>query len=51
MYLLKKEQREELRKPLGKVVREIKKSEIEGMIISKRGRCGNEVAERARNKS
>jgi len=34
MYLLKKEQREELRKPLGKVVREIKKSEIEGMIIS-----------------
>ena len=34
MYLLREEQREELRKPLGKVVKEIKKEELHGMIIS-----------------
>ncbi len=34
MYLLKEEQREELRKPLGKVVKEIRKDELEGIIIS-----------------
>jgi len=34
MYVLREEQREELRKPLGKVVKELKKEEIEGMIVT-----------------
>jgi len=34
MYLLKDEQKDELRKPLGKVVKEIKKEELHGMVVS-----------------
>jgi len=34
MFKLKEEQREELKKPLGRVVREVKKDEIRGKIVS-----------------
>ena len=34
MYVLREEQREELRKPLGRVVRSIEREELQGMVVS-----------------